>query len=123
MKTWQRLFWGLLGAGFFVLAMVGVVLPVLPTTPFLLLTAGCWAKSSPKFHAWLISHPTFGKLIQDWQQKGAIPRYAKLIAVISLTASSALVFYRMPADKLWLAWSVTGVCVLVAIWLVSRPSA
>lgn len=82
----MRSFWLLTGFLFLGLGLLGVVLPVLPTTPFLLLAAGCFAKSSPRLHGWLLSHPTFGPPIRNWQENGAISRQAKRLAVGSMVA-------------------------------------
>jgi uncharacterized protein len=82
----MRGIWLALGGIFMGLGLLGVVLPVLPTTPFLLLAAGCFAKSSPRLHRWLLDHPTFGPPIRNWQENGAISRPAKRLAVGSMTA-------------------------------------
>ena len=75
----------LAGGGFFLgLGLLGVVLPVLPTTPFLLLAAGCFARSSPRLHRWLLDHPVFGPPIRNWEDNGAISRKAKRLAVGSM---------------------------------------
>ena len=81
-----RLIWLGLGGVFLAAGLVGVVLPVLPTTPFLLLAAGCFAKSSPRLHRWLLAHPTFGPPIRNWEENGAISRPAKRLAVGSMAA-------------------------------------
>ncbi|MBV6621218.1 YbaN family protein, partial [Acinetobacter baumannii] len=70
----------ILGAVFFILGLIGIVLPVLPTTPFILLTSTCWAKGSIKFNNCLLNHKIFGKMVIDWQQHRAIPRKAKYLA-------------------------------------------
>lgn len=72
---------GLLFVG---LAVIGVVLPVLPTTPFLLVAAGCFAKSSPRLHQKLLANPIFGPLITGWQESRAIPKKGKVIALLSM---------------------------------------
>jgi len=59
----------LAGAVGLVLAVIGAILPVMPTVPFLLITFTCWAKASPRFHAWLYRHPKFGKMMRDWQER------------------------------------------------------
>ena len=68
----MRYLW--LSFGFIALAlgMAGAVLPLLPTTPFILLAAFCFARSSRRFHNWLLNHRTFGPMIENWRQEGAI---------------------------------------------------
>jgi uncharacterized membrane protein YbaN (DUF454 family) len=73
---------------FFVgLAILGVVLPILPTTPFLLVAAACFAKSSPEMQRRLLANKTFGPLIHDWQKYRSIPRKAKRIALLTMVLS------------------------------------
>jgi uncharacterized membrane protein YbaN (DUF454 family) len=73
---------------FFVgLAILGVVLPILPTTPFLLVAAACFAKSSPEMQRKLLANKTFGPLIHDWQKYRSIPRKAKRIALLTMILS------------------------------------
>jgi uncharacterized membrane protein YbaN (DUF454 family) len=71
----------LLGFIFLGLGVIGVFLPLLPTTPFLLVAAGCFAKSSEKWHQWLLSNRIFGPVIADWQEKKCISVSTKIIAV------------------------------------------
>ncbi len=70
-----------------ILATLGVVLPLLPTTPFLLLAAWCFARSSPRFHAWLLHRSWFGPYLRHWQQFRALPPGAKAKAVIVILLS------------------------------------
>ncbi|PKH85254.1 DUF454 domain-containing protein [Colwellia sp. Bg11-28] len=73
---------------FFVgLAILGVILPILPTTPFLLVAAACFAKSSPAMQRKLLANKTFGPLIHDWQKYRSIPRKAKRIALLTMILS------------------------------------
>ena len=73
-----------LGLCFVVLAIIGALLPLLPTTPFLLIAAACFAKSSPYFHKKLIDNKVFGPLIINWQKNRSIPKKAKSIALFSI---------------------------------------
>ena len=66
------------------LATLGLFLPLLPTTPLLLLAAACFANSSEKWHRWLLKHDVFGPIIRNWQENRCIPRKAKIIAVASI---------------------------------------
>ncbi|MBM4206254.1 MAG: DUF454 domain-containing protein [Gammaproteobacteria bacterium] len=76
----------LIGAGSLalVLGLVGIVLPLLPTTPFLLLAALCFTNSSPRLHAWLLNHRSFGPPIKAWRQHRAISRRAKWMGSLSM---------------------------------------
>jgi hypothetical protein len=71
-RTVRAVFVGL-GMTALALGVAGIVLPVLPTTPFVLLAAACFARGSTKFHDWLLAHPLFGAMIVVWQQYGSIP--------------------------------------------------
>ena len=113
----------ILGWLFFVLGIIGVLLPVMPTAPFILLAAGCWARSSRRFHFWLINHKYFGKFVRDWESSHAVPLYAKCLAVIMMAASTAMLFYRLPEDLVWIAWLVAVVCTGVAVYLFRLPNA
>src|SRR5690606_16765109 len=75
---WLWLVLGFLSVG---CGLVGAVLPMVPTTPFLLLAAFAFARSSPRLHRWLLSHRYFGPLITNWQQHGSIDRKAKFSAI------------------------------------------
>ena len=108
-----------LGWLFFALGIIGILLPVMPTAPFILLAAGCWARSSRRFHFWLINHKYFGKFVRDWENNHAVPLYAKYLASIMLTISTLMLFYRLPADILWIAWIVAAVGSGVIVYLVS----
>ncbi len=103
------------------LGIIGAFLPVLPTTPFVLLSAFCFSKSSKKFHDWLLSHPTFGPDIRNWQEHGVIRLKAKYSAtfLIILSFSITLIFIPIPEHAKWLL-VIVGVSVLTFIW--SRPS-
>lgn len=108
----------ILGFIFVGLATLGAFLPLLPTTPFLLLAAGCFARSSKKWHNWLIQNPTFGKLIQDWQAHRCIPLKSKVIALsmIMLFGGSSVLF---AVDHIYL--KIFGACVvLYGIYFVGR---
>jgi uncharacterized membrane protein YbaN (DUF454 family) len=83
----KKFFLKITGLLFVGLAILGVVLPILPTTPFLLVAAACFAKSSPRMQKKLLANKTFGPLIHEWQQHRCIPRKAKRVALLTMILS------------------------------------
>ncbi len=102
------------------LAMIGVVLPLLPTVPFLLLAAFCFARSSERLHDWLLSHQIFGPMIVDWNTSGAIRPAAKKAATLSVTAVFGMSLALGLASHILIVQAVTLGAVLIFIW--TRPS-
>ena len=107
-----------LGFAALALGAIGVVLPVLPTTPFVLLAAACFARSSPRFHQWLLRSEVFGPTIRRWQENRCVSRRTKLVAIglIALTfAISIGVAVSHPAARLGLAMLGVALVVVVAL--------
>lgn len=115
----MRYLWITAGALCVALGMVGAVLPVLPTTPFMLLAAFCFARSSPRLHAWLLAHPTFGPVITRWQAHGAIAPKVKRVAV--LTILGCFLFAVFLGLKPWLLALQFCVLSAVALFIWTRP--
>jgi len=110
------------GLGLFcvALAVIGIVLPLLPTVPFLLLAAFFFANSSERLHNWILAHNVFGPMITDWRDRGAIRPGAKKAATLSIAAVFALsVVLSAPAHVIGIQALVLS-AVLVFIW--TRPS-
>lgn len=89
-----RLLWLIGGILSLTLGTIGIFLPLLPTTPFILLAATCFAKSSQRFHKYLINNKYFGPIIEDWQEKRRIPYKAKVIMSISMLVSMSYLVSR-----------------------------
>lgn len=101
------------------LGIAGIFLPLLPTTPFVLLTAWCFYQSSEAFHAWLVQHRTFGPIIRDWQQRRAISRRSKIFALAMLGIS--LLGLHMSSVPVPAKAAVTGFLLAIATFIVTRP--
>lgn len=104
---------------FLAVALVGVVIPGLPTVPFLLLTAWFAARGSDRLHSWLYAHPHLGKLLIDWEQQGAISRTSKVVAVSMLIISWVVIYNHF--DNIWGLVGFAVLFVAIATFLVSRP--
>lgn len=85
-----RIAWMVLGWLALLAGAIGIFLPVLPTTPFVLLAAACFARGSARFYFWLCSHRVFGPLVRDWQTHRSIPRRAKQLAIGMMWISMAI---------------------------------
>lgn len=96
-----------------VLATLGVVLPLLPTTPFLLLAAWCFSRSSPRFHHWLLYRSWFGGYIRHWQEHKGLPRKAKRRAVIVILVTFAVSLWLVKLIYIRLLLLVILVCLLI----------
>lgn len=115
----MRVVWILSGGIALALGLAGIVLPLLPTTPFVLLAAFCFARSSPRLHGWLLGHRTFGPIIRNWADHRAIPRSAKRASIVAMLAALGL------SLALGLRWEVLAVQVAVLVvmgaFILTRP--
>jgi hypothetical protein len=108
--------------GFFslALAILGIALPLLPTTPFVLLSAFCFARSSERFHKWLITHPRFGTLITDWQEHGCISKKAKISATIVILLTLMLSIAMKVSTTILI---IQGIALSISLlFILTRPS-
>lgn len=102
------------------LGMIGAILPLLPTVPFLLLATVCFARSSPRLHNWLITHPVYGPHINAWHEKGAIRPRAKQMATFTIALTFGISLALGVPSRVLIIQLVTLSLVLLFIW--TRPS-
>ncbi|EPN43778.1 hypothetical protein A244_26806 [Pseudomonas syringae pv. actinidiae ICMP 18807] len=103
-----------------VLGVIGIFLPVLPTTPFLLLAAACFARSSPRFYHWLINHPQLGPWIGDYLEGNGIPLKGKVYAVGMMWLSIGLSCYLVAQP--WARAFMLTSAVLVTIYILRQKT-
>ena len=103
------------------LGVIGIFLPLVPTTPFLLVALWGFMQSSPRLADWLRNHQRLGPYITDWSDHGVVPVRAKILAVTMMSAS--MVWLAFFSEVHWAIVAVVGITLAcVAIWLVRRPS-
>lgn len=110
----------LIGHASITLAFLGIFVPLLPTTPFVLLAAACYSRGSERFHTWLHEHPRFGPVIHSWREHGAIGLRSKIVATVMVAASVTYSMIRLHAP-----WNVIALLIggAVLTFLLSRPTA
>lgn len=101
------------------LGIVGIFLPVLPTVPFILLSAWAAARSSPRLLQWLENHRHFGRVISDWRRGGVVVRKAKWLATVLMAASVAIMLTVV--GPRWYILTATAIIASVLTWLWFRP--
>ncbi len=106
---------------FLALALIGLFLPVMPTVPFLLLAAWFSAKGSERLHRWLYAHPHFGKMLIDWEERGAISRTGKVATVLTLSASWTFLYFQL--ESIWGLTAMVILFIVITTFVVSRPTA
>lgn len=110
------------GWSFIALGVVGIFLPVLPTTPFILLAAWCFSKGSERLHHWLLTHPRFGPMVRDWEESRVIRLRAKLLATAMIVPLTSYMLLGTDAP----AWTKLAAAALVLwglLFIWTKPSA
>ncbi|MEO8250171.1 MAG: YbaN family protein [Burkholderiales bacterium] len=111
--------WRSLAVACIALAVVGALLPVLPTVPFLIVAAWAGGKGWPQLERWLLEHPRHGPAIRHWRDRRAVPRRAKWMAT-SMMAASAVVLAFSPVAP-WVKVALPALMLAIAIWLWRHP--
>ncbi len=114
-----RTIWLLVGMSSLGCGIVGTVLPLVPTTPFILVSVYAFARSSPRLHDWLINHPKFGPLILNWQRYGAIDRRTKVIALTVMVLTPMITW--LVGASVWVVVTQIVVLSCSAVFIITRP--
>jgi uncharacterized protein len=120
--TLMRHVWLAGGWAALLLGTIGIVLPLLPTVPFVILAAFCFSKGSRKLEKWMLDHPRLGPIVHDWREHHAVPLGAKILATVMMAISCTGAFVLFPADYQQWAWVPSAVCGPAAIWLWLLPT-
>jgi uncharacterized membrane protein YbaN (DUF454 family) len=104
-----------------VLGVIGVFLPGLPTTPFVLVAAACYARASEPFYRWLIANPTFGPLIIEWRRHRSIPYRIKVVAITAMSLTICASIWTLSAMP-WLQILLAVIGLSTSVWLWRIPS-
>ncbi len=118
-EIWRKALFAV-GIVFLILGAIGMVVPMLPGTVFLILSAWCFARTSPRFEAWLLNHRYLGPSVRRWQETGAIPLPVKLLALSSFVGTWSGSYYFGAPDFLLIGLGI--VFALLAVFIVTRPS-
>jgi len=97
------------------LALLGVVLPLLPTTPFLLLATACYARGSSRFYGWLLNDPTFGPMIHNWREHRVVARKHKRLAIGVIVTSISISVFLVPNLVGKVLLGTLGLCWIVVM--------
>lgn len=116
----QRCLLSVVGIVSLCLGILGIFLPLLPTTPFILLSSVCFWRSSPRLYRWLNQHALFGPIIQNWQQYGSVSKAVKKRATIFMVLSFSVSIWMVP--WLWLKMALFIWLVLLITWFVRLPT-
>ena len=120
MDSGIRVFWLLTGLMSVGIGAVGVALPLLPTTPFLLIAAFAFARSSTRLNNWLREHRSFGPLLENWHRDGSIDRKVKRIAIIVMLMTPVITWlFGVP---LWVIVCQIAILGAAAVFVLSRPT-
>lgn len=117
----MRVLWAISGAFAAAIGLIGVVVPLLPTVPLMILAAFCFGKSSQRLEAWLLDHPVYGPPIHDWRASGAIRPRAKRLATIGIALAFGISLALGVRPTLLAVQAAVLTAVLVFIW--TRPPA
>ena len=116
---WQRALWLAAGVLSLVTGIVGVFVPVLPTTPFVLFAAFCFSRGCLRCERRMLEHPHFGPMVRDWRANRAVPLRAKQLSAVTMVIGCTWAAFTLPLP---VAWVPTAFCLVVGTWLWRLPT-
>jgi uncharacterized membrane protein YbaN (DUF454 family) len=116
-----RVAWLCLGLVLVAIGFVGVFVPLLPTTDFLILALPCFARSSPRLELWLLRHPRFGPALVAWRERGAVPHHAKIASCTGMAIGFGLFCWAV-RPQLPVALAIAVLLAGCVFWILRRPS-
>jgi uncharacterized membrane protein YbaN (DUF454 family) len=117
-----RLLYLSFGSLCFVLGVIGAFVPLLPTTPFMLLAAYCFSRSSEKLHRKLLDSKLFGPCIRDWERGGVISLKTKKVSTVTMLALMSYPLFFNPTLPIWIRCTVAAICCCSLTFIWTRPS-
>lgn len=120
LRQTKRWIYNLLGGLFFITGFIGIFVPLLPTTIFMILALWAFSNGSERFHTWLYTHPRFGPPLQAWQERGAIPLKGKIMAVLVMSGSAVYLIWFSQAPR-YAVISAISCMAAVALYILTRP--
>jgi uncharacterized membrane protein YbaN (DUF454 family) len=111
-----------IGHIFLLLGLVGILLPIVPTLPFLVVAAVCWARTSPRFHTWLTNHVVFGPPLREWALHRSLPLKTKLLTAAGIASAGAVsLLFLVPEGTAWfVSFGVVSVMVVGTLLIPTR---
>ncbi len=108
-----------LAAGLLFVGMgaIGAFLPIMPTVPFLLVAVFCFARSNPEWEQRILDHPVWGPQVRDWQERRAISRRAKVLAIGAMTTGAAVTWYTLGEPWVWIS---VAILIIAGTWIATR---
>ena len=115
----KRILYLLLGWFSLITGIIGIFLPLLPTTPLVLLAAWCFSRSSERFHSWLMNHKFFGPIVRDWQSSDGIPRRSRNRAILFMW--SGMLISILLVSRFWATIGLVFIGLCVSVYLLRMP--
>ncbi|CAE6911389.1 YbaN family protein [Vibrio sp. B1FLJ16] len=115
----KRYFFNIVGGLCILLGIAGIVLPLLPTTPFILLASACFMRGSPKFHHWLHNHRTFGPILYNWNKNKAVDAKVKRRGTVFIALS--FTFSILVAPVIWVKIVLLAMAIVLLSWFMRLP--